>query len=55
MLVPGTPVWIYVRIGGHGGDLRGTEGTRKRSAGGGREGGIKGEEEREPGGGREEG
>ena len=54
MLVPGTPVWIYVRIGGHGGDLRGMEGTCKRSAGGGR-GGIKGEEEREPGGGREEG
>ena len=47
VLVPGTPVRIHARISGHGSDLRGKEGTRKRSAGGrGRGGGIKGRRRR---------
>jgi hypothetical protein len=33
VLVPGTPVEIHARIGGHGSDSRGKERTRKRSAG----------------------
>ena len=41
VLIPGTPIWIHARISGHGSDLRGKEGMRKRSAGR-REGGIKG-------------
>ena len=63
VLVPGTPVRIHARISGHGSDLRGKEGTRKRSAGGGgggrgdkrkeEEEEKRGEEEKEPGRGRE--
>lgn len=41
MLVPGPPVRIHARIGGHRNGSRGKEGTRKRSAGRTR-GGIKG-------------
>jgi hypothetical protein len=33
MLVPGPPVRIHARIGGHRNGSRGKEGTRKRSAG----------------------
>ena len=46
VLVPGTPVRIHARISGHGSDLRGKEGTRKRSAGM-RRGGDKRKEEEE--------
>jgi hypothetical protein len=47
VLVPGPPVRIHARIGGHRNGSRGKEGTRKRSAGRTR-GGIKGgERERE--------
>ena len=45
VLVPGTPVRIHARISGHGSDLRGKEGTRKRSAGGG--GGGRGDKRKE--------
>ena len=43
VLVPGPPVRIHARIGGHRNGSRGKEGTRKRSAGRTR-GGIKGGE-----------
>ena len=29
VLVPGTPVWIHVRVSGHGSNLREKEGTRE--------------------------
>ena len=51
VLVPGPPVRIHARISGHGSDLRGKEGTRKRSAGTRGEGGLK--EGRGGGGGEE--
>jgi hypothetical protein len=63
VLVPGTPVQIHARIGGHGSNSRGKERTRKRSAGitgegdkrgeEGKEEGGDGEEEKEPGRGRD--
>jgi len=52
MLVPGPPVRIHARIGGHRNGSRGKEGTRKRSAertrgGDKRRGGREREEEKE--------